>query len=191
MILNPHYQRLITQSRWPKFMSWQHPTVEQNCKTVFYMDAVARPQHSNFPSFLTNLTVNVLRSREKFAVLPHPTSRSITAEFDAILKFRKDIQKNVDASLKWLKQQEDFVDSIMVYQLTWFMFATHSIHWRNLTTFFWSRYSQEADSWRDQPLFAYSMHHFNYSATVSFSRNFGVGRAGFNGHQYIASNEFL
>jgi hypothetical protein len=32
--------------------------------------------------------------------------------------------------------------------------------YQNASMFFWDRFSQEVDSWRDQPLWAYTLHHF-------------------------------
>ena len=145
IFFEPQYRRMITQSRWPKFMSWNHPIIDKNCKTVFYLDAATRPTSADFVSFLIDLSTTVLNSQEKFVVAPHPHSRSITQEFKAILRSRKDIAKNVDASMAWLKEQSDFKDETAIYQLTYFMFATHSVHWRNLTSFFWSHYSEEID----------------------------------------------
>jgi hypothetical protein len=31
---------------------------------------------------------------------------------------------------------------------------------QNASTFFWNRYSLELESWRDQPFWAYTLHHF-------------------------------
>jgi hypothetical protein len=36
----------------------------------------------------------------------------------------------------------------------------HPVYQR-ISHFFWSRYSQEVDSWRDQPLWGYSVYNFN------------------------------
>jgi len=192
IFFEPKYRRMITQSRWPKFMSWNHPIIDKNCKTVFYLDGSARPTSTDFVSFLIDLSTTVLNSQEKFVVAPHPKSRSITQEFKAILRSRKDITKNVDASMAWLKEQSDFKDETAIYRLTYFMFATHSVHWRNLTSFFWSHYSEEVDSWRDQPLFAYSMHHLNYSASVSLKNNLvRNGHMGHNGHRYSAEDDVM
>lgn len=33
-------------------------------------------------------------------------------------------------------------------------------YYRKASEFFWDRYKQELDSWRDQPLWAYTLHHF-------------------------------
>ena len=110
MIFDLNYRRMITQSRWPKFMSWKHPLILKNCVVVFYLDASARPMMMDFGNFLLNLEVDVLRSEEKFAIARHPYSRTITTEFKSILRNRRDIQRNVDASMRWLKDQNDFVD---------------------------------------------------------------------------------
>jgi hypothetical protein len=35
-----------------------------------------------------------------------------------------------------------------------------NVWFQKASEFFWSRYSLELDSWRDQPLWAYTLHHF-------------------------------
>ena len=35
-----------------------------------------------------------------------------------------------------------------------------SPYYQKASEFFWERYKQELDSWRDQPLWAYTLHHF-------------------------------
>ena len=32
-----------------------------------------------------------------------------------------------------------------------------------MTDYFWKKYSQELDSWRDQPLFSYCVHHNKFT----------------------------
>ena len=37
------FRRVITQSRWPKFRSFEHPTIqEQQCQVVLYTDAATK-----------------------------------------------------------------------------------------------------------------------------------------------------
>jgi hypothetical protein len=72
-----------------------------------------------------------------------------------------------------------------------------------MSSFFWDRYSQEVDSWRDQPLWSYSMHHFNITPVVLLkglarSRHLLDGgdlfieklkKRGFGGHVYNEGND--
>jgi hypothetical protein len=38
--------------------------------------------------------------------------------------------------------------------------------YREVSNFFWDRYSQELDLWRDQPLWSYAIHHFKVKPLV-------------------------
>jgi hypothetical protein len=42
----------------------------------------------------------------------------------------------------------------------------HSPTFRQLSNFFWEQYSSETGSWRDQPTWAYTLHHFNVTPLV-------------------------
>lgn len=183
----------MTQSRWPKFMSWQHSIIKDACKTVFYMDSSAHPRLKligDFSRFLINLSQSVLDSNVGFAVPLHPARQSISEELSEVLRQQKDIGKNVISSLNWFNQQSDFVDNIPLYQLKYFMFATGSVHWRKLTEFFWGHYSSELYSWRDQPLFAYSLHHFGYTPLNISNNLFSSVRIGYNGHHYSEEDDY-
>lgn len=192
-IHNPNgYRRMLTLSRWPKFMSWQHPVIKENCKTVFYVDASARPKLKvigHFTQFLLNLSQTVVDSDLGFAIPRHPTRHSITEELSEVLHQQKDIGRNIISSLNWFNQQSDFVDNVSLYQLKYFMFAPDSVSWCRLTEFFWRHYSSEMYSWRDQPLFAYSMHHFGYTPLNLAHNLFSNARTGFRGHHYSEEDD--
>jgi hypothetical protein len=42
----------------------------------------------------------------------------------------------------------------------------HSAIFQNLSAYFWEQYSSEVGSWRDQPMWAYTLHHFNVTPIV-------------------------
>jgi hypothetical protein len=156
---------MITKSRWPKFMGWKHPVIAQNCKTVFYLDTSSRPKKGvDFVDMLNELKETVLKSDIGFAIPKHPKSATITSEFDRILLKKKDIKKNVDASLAWFKKQDKDFNKAPVYTNQYFMYAdpTTSKNWQKRTEYFWSRYSMEEDSWRDQPLLSYYLNYFKF-----------------------------
>jgi hypothetical protein len=67
---------------------------------------------------------------------------------------------------------------------------------QQVSSFFWDRYSQELDSWRDQPLWSYSLHHFKVKPVVLYK--WGTRRdlftenletRGFGGHIHDESND--
>jgi hypothetical protein len=63
----------------------------------------------------------------------HPSSKRISQEFNAILRAKKDIQKNVNASLAWMKEQEDFKDQVQVYMCQYFLYDPSSKSFRDAT----------------------------------------------------------
>jgi hypothetical protein len=57
-----------------------------------------------------------------------------------------------------------FVSIILTNSIPLRTFSTaydpSNAYFRQASEFFWDRYKQEVDSWRDQPLWAYTLHHF-------------------------------
>ena len=178
-------------SRWPKFMAWKHARVKANCKTVFYFDASSRPcENSSWLDDILELVPKVLSSEVGLALPTHPFSKRISGEFKAILGCRKDLQMNVKASLAWMKEQEDFKDEVQIYQCTFFMYDPSSSKYRDATEFFWNRYSKELDSWRDQPLMAYTLHHFNMKPLYMNRSKYlsCFGKMGHGSHTYTVKD---
>ena len=105
------YKRFITHSRWGKFMSWKHPTI-QKCKVVYYQDGYYSPLASG-DSFRAE-SKRVLESDVGLAQNKHDRDGPL-AEFAAIRKLRKDIPSNIDASIAWLKAQPDFSANLTMY----------------------------------------------------------------------------
>jgi len=97
---------------------------------------------------------------------------------------------NVDASLAWMKEQEDFEDKVQIYQFTYFMYKPSSRKYRNAAELFWNRYSKELDSWRDQPLMAYTLHHFNMEPLYMNSSKYlsCYGKMGHGAHKYTVKD---
>ena len=183
---------MITKSRWPKFMGWKHPVIAQNCKTVFYLDTSSRPKDGvDFVDMLNELKERVLKSDIGFAIPKHPKNANITSEFDRILLMKKDIKKNVDASLAWFKKQDKDFNKTPMYQNQYFMYDPTSKNWQKLTEYFWSRYSMEEDSWRDQPLLSYCLHYFKF-VPLSLKPNllrFSRADSGHAGHNYSEKDD--
>jgi hypothetical protein len=130
---------------------------------------------------------------DSFAIPKHPFSANIIKEFELILRFRKDIKKNVDASLAWFKKQDKDFNKAPVYTNQYFMYAdpTTSKNWQKRTEYFWSRYSMEEDSWRDQPLLSYCLHYFKF-VPLSLKPNllrFSRADSGHAGHEYSEKDD--
>jgi len=190
--LDLEYRRMITQSRWPKFMAWKISVVEQTCKTVFYIDASSRPKKSQyFLTFIHQMKTKVLDSTVGFAIPRHSFNKDIMMEFKAIRKFRKDVDKNINASLTWLQEQDPLFNQAPLYTNTYFMYQPTSRSWQRMTEYFWDHYALEQDSWRDQPLISYALYRFNYTPVNMPNDLMTVAKFGHNGHVYTEDEDFL
>jgi hypothetical protein len=108
-----NYRRFITQSRWGKFMAWNDPEMEA-CQTIFYLDGHYNPGKRT-PARVAQIAKKIRESEFGLAQMLHPTTSSAIGEFDNILRLKKDITKNVNASIDWLQAQPDFYDNCTVY----------------------------------------------------------------------------
>jgi len=89
---------------------------------------------------LLDIAKKVKESEEGFAQPKHPNNREgISDEFNQILFYEKDQQSNVDASMDWLREQNDFVDEVQIYQNTFFVYDLENDNFRRLSDFFWKR----------------------------------------------------
>lgn len=91
--------------------------------------------------------------------IQHQLGGTIEDELDRILKGSKDIKANVNASLQWLRSQPDWNTNATLYWNAIFVYDPKNPLYQQASEFFWQRYSQELDSWRDQPLWAYTLSH--------------------------------
>jgi hypothetical protein len=87
-----------------------------------------------------------------------------------IAVYKKNVAANTNASLKWLQKQADFAKQMPYYINKWFAYDPSNPKFQEASSFFWDRYSQELDSWRDQPLWSYVLHHFNITPEVLFKK---------------------
>ena len=179
----PKYQRMITKSRYPKFMAWKRyhedgtttnetnsndnnynnneVSIQDTCQVVFYMDGITIPRNNvNVRIKFRKLAQNLLHSDVGIAQYKHKKGDGPIAEFQRILWSKKDTPDNVLASIDWLKQQPDFTPNCTLYENRIFGYNPRNVKFQQVTTFFWNHYSLEVDSWRDQPLWCYTLHKF-------------------------------
>lgn len=152
------YRRLITHSRWPKFQGHHEPIIQQMCAVVFYIDGIVVPKDS--VGRFQREAMRILQSEVQLSQVKHSRGRSIAEEFQRILNVSKDIVQNVENSKIWLHGQQDYHDDIQLYENNNYGYSIYSDAYKKVSDFFWDHYSKEEDSWRDQPLWAYSLHHF-------------------------------
>jgi hypothetical protein len=186
------YRRFITQSRYPKFMGWKHPAL-QNCTTVYYFDGHYQLNPDRLDDFATT-SRQILTSSVGLAQVPHPHKRTVLQEFSRILYKHKDIPSNVEKSIQWFFSQPDFDNTCTLYQNAFFGYDPSNELWQKVVTYFWDHYSLEQDSWRDQPLWCYTLQHFNVTPLLLEDEPYGLfekdkQRTGHNDHQYDESSD--
>ena len=179
--LEQNYTRLITRSRWPKFMAWQHPTIQKQCDVIYYGDAyLLNPINETFWQQLgrqiikatenstkendistgkeqpaadhTNMkTIGLMQNRQ-------PYIRTILHEIYKNTRLGKDsperaqITKDFFHSHGWFRKNKR---QFKVYKNALFGYNPRDVQYQQLTTDFWSEYSKERGSWRDQPYWAF------------------------------------
>jgi UDP-glucuronate 4-epimerase len=186
------FRRMITQSRWPKFMGWQHPLVKQNCHTVIYSDANIPPKDLSNATKWTRLAQRAHKSPS--GLLQRLNTRvnkfnkmTVLEELDHLLKNSKDIPANVNATRDWFLQQPDFNNNAIGYWNMILIYNPASESLQKLMSTFWAQYSNEETSWRDQPLWRYLVDKLQIKPDTSDKLvNYFHSKAGANkhGHKY-------
>ena len=179
------YKRHITQSRWPKFQAFKLPIIQDECEVVFYIDGIIIPQNNpqlfqeEAHKILYDTKSSLSNNHVQFAQRIHPDANKPTnndgshkggrggggggaeGEFVRIRRHRKDTAENIRASIRWLRNQPDYNQNCTLYENSMFGYAVNSQPFQLAANYFWSVYSQETMSWRDQPLWCYVLDHFN------------------------------
>eukprot|EP00980_Cylindrotheca_fusiformis_P026344 scaffold15914_cov80-Cylindrotheca_fusiformis.AAC.2 len=195
-----HYKRMLTHSRFGKFLGWKYPQVNE-CKAVFYMDSCLQPAQNQT---LWRELAEIIASDKTAGLMQslHPDNRSgVVAEFLAIQRNRKDIEPNIVKSLQWMIAQDDFDTHAPIYLNENFGYNPKSPIYQKLSQAFWDHYSQEKDSWRDQPLWAFMLHRYNitpmpYPTNIPSTKKLWVKgfrfiSMGHRGHTYQTESEVL
>lgn len=162
----PPYRRYITQSRYAKFWAWNITQIQSHgCQVVFYMDSIGHILGS-YQAF-EDMANAIWKSPEGHAQYPHKGGGGAFGELRRIEVFHKDIDKNIQATKRWLLDQPDFarpaVHNCTLYENRYIGYAVRSTTTfaKAVTECFWKRYSLELDSWRDQPLWCYCLDRYN------------------------------
>ncbi|KAG7365581.1 hypothetical protein IV203_038785 [Nitzschia inconspicua] len=197
----PQYNRSITKSRFPKFQGFHDDVIQENCRIVMYLDGSVDilGTHEDFvmdAQRILDSDVGLMQSL-------HPMGNNIVEEIAMIRYHGKDTVENMKVTQEWFQKQPDFSNNIPVYQNMYFGYDVNSLTFQRIADYFWSVYSTELGSWRDQPLWAYSLHHFNVTpldfhrrscdepdkcrSPNLFQRN--PKREGMNGHTYASKTK--
>ena len=200
----PNYKRMITKSRYPKFMAWEqqqkqqndneddsHPNIQKQCQVVFYMDGIVIPRSGELANKkFRKLAKDILNSEYGLTQYEHSKGGGAMAEFQRIVTSKKDTPDNVIASIEWLNNQEDYEQvgkECILYENRIFGYNPRNVKFQEATSFFWNHYSLEQDSWRDQPLWCYTLGHFGIKP-IPFNPNdlfkTKIQNMGHGGHHY-------
>ena len=98
-------------------MAWKDPEMKA-CRTIFYFDWHFKPDGN--PRRFADLAKQIKESEFGLAQRPKFSKPSAIGELEAILRDKKDIAKNVNASIEWLQAQPDFYNNCTMYENTYF-----------------------------------------------------------------------
>jgi hypothetical protein len=127
VIMDLPYRRFITQSRWGKFLGWRHKGLS-HCGTVIYMDGYVKPQTANGLAPFREVAAQVAQSEVGLAQVTHPLNRrmrNLEKILKEIVKTKKDVPANVNATMQWLREQPDFDNKCTYYLNKWFGKFSH------------------------------------------------------------------
>jgi hypothetical protein len=187
------YQRLITQSRWAKFVPWQHEETAQTCPIIFYLDGYTIPINTPHAAQLFRDAAQRIRAHDFGLGQYQKRGSRIKGLAKGLVQEGKDTAANVNYTMSWLKAQPDFRRSCTVYLNRHIGLDPQNPNYRKLSSYFWDLYSQEKGSWRDQLLWCYVVDKFhadpvNLHGDVSPIRKMFEERRdqmGYNGHTYV------
>mmetsp|Transcript_17485 Transcript_17485/g.38247 ORF Transcript_17485/g.38247 Transcript_17485/m.38247 type:complete len:437 (-) Transcript_17485:1257-2567(-) len=91
----------------------------------------------------------------------------MTTLLNNLVRDRKDTKEHVEKTLEWFRAQTTDFREIMPYYLNkYFAYDPNNARYRELSSYFWKTYTTYGGLWRDQPLWAYVLHHFNVTPAV-------------------------
>jgi hypothetical protein len=154
--LTQKYRRLITASRWPKFLGFSHPKLWK-CQVIFYGDAyllnpVNESAWQEMGQWIRQSEVGLMQSQQ-----PHNT-RGIMQELTKNVRNGKASETLTEITKTWIKKQKGFKKNkrkIPVYKNALFGYDPQNRKFKNMALDFWNEYSKEEGSWRDQCYWAW------------------------------------
>jgi hypothetical protein len=188
----------IVESRYPKFLGWKFPEIQDACRVAIYHDG--NSMTSDLPDAFMNVADLVLEktSNENPGWMQYnSTRRGPLDELKAILRYRKDTLEHVQQTTEWLhsivpldvRNQTEWLAALTVYANSVFAYDPTSLNFHRITEDFWSVYSANMTTWRDQPIWAYFVHKhgqtpLEFPERPGFYVQKRLNATGFNGHTY-------
>jgi len=196
----------IVESRQAKFLAWKVlPGVAEQCQAVVYFDGYLKPKiRHRFWELSTTTTLTKFQTIVR-QVQNHPwglsqvkqkyfNGLSMTTILNNLVRDRKDTVEHVNATITWLKRQDDYEEVMTYYLNKYFAYDPNNANYRKLSSWFWEQYTTYSGLWRDQPLWAYTLHHFNCTPAIMTSTGTITkggdlfetgGRMGWDNHVYV------
>mmetsp|Transcript_48304 Transcript_48304/g.117014 ORF Transcript_48304/g.117014 Transcript_48304/m.117014 type:complete len:197 (-) Transcript_48304:39-629(-) len=195
---------MIIRSREAKFLGWKVLPV-QDCRAVVYMDGYLVPKTSIFDfDFNFGLCLPTKLQRIVDQVKSHPfglsqvkqkyfNGLSIPTILNNLVRDKKDTVEHVNTTLQWMMSQDDYKPVMTYYLNKYFAYDPNNINYQRMSNWFWEQYTTYGGSWRDQPMWAYTLHHFNCTPAVMTEKGVitrggdlfrTAGTLGFDNHQY-------
>ncbi|KAG7350938.1 hypothetical protein IV203_010298 [Nitzschia inconspicua] len=179
---NNHSNDFIVKSREAKFLGWKVlPNVQEQCAAVVYMDGYLQPKRRS--SWWNPASTSTLIKFRNIVdqVQNHPWGLSqvkqayfnglpTTTILQNLVRDRKDTAEHVNSTLSWLQQQDDYQDVVTYYLNKYFAYDPRNVNYQRMSSWFWQHYTTYGGLWRDQPLWAYTLHHFNCTPAVMTSQ---------------------
>jgi hypothetical protein len=187
------YKRLITQSRWGKFVGWKHKLL-QHCQVIFYVDAyllhpVNESAWQEMGRLIVESDVGLMQGRQ-IGNNRIPVKGPVV-ELKRNARIGKVSWEAANYTIEWLRSRPDFqFRNTPVYKNALFGYDPRNPTFRVMTDAFWEEYSKEAGSWRDQPYWAYFLTKYQMTPLqFPFDPPLGdQGSRGHNGHIYVVQN---
>ena len=188
------YKRLITQSRWGKFLAWKHPQLK-HCGVIFYADAymlnpVNESAWQHMGQLIVDSKVGLMQGRQ-IGNNRIPVKGPVV-ELKRNARIGKVSWETANYTIDWLRSRPDFqFRNTPVYKNALFGYDPHNPTYRQMSQAFWEEYSKEVGAWRDQPYWAYFLTKFQMKPLAfPFEPPLGKqGDRGHNGHVYVVQNE--
>jgi hypothetical protein len=203
IVTNFNFSSRIVESRFPKFMGWKLPEIQESCRVAIYHDGNSmtsdRPDaFIDIADRLLSKPSNILSANQNPGWMQYVSKRAGPLdELKAILRYNKDTKEHVKQTVDWLfsnvptnvTNPTEWINTIRMYSNPIIAYDPTSRNFQHVTEDFWSVYSAAMTTWRDQPLWSYfvHMHKLTPLAFPENSRYYFKKRenaTGFNGHTY-------
>lgn len=181
------YKRLVTQSRWAKYMSWTESFI-QDCGIAIFVEGNLLPKENYSFDFRDQVDwILASQSRVGMNRAPRKEKHTLLAELKYALRTYKDSNSDIRATKKWFLAQPDFDERnhCYVYDTALIGYDPKNTAFQEAATFFWEQYSKEDGMGFDQPLWAYTLSKFElYPANFGGKRSmFFAGKGNLSGEE--------